>query len=432
MMKTSKSTVMTSLSRPALFCLPALWMLGGCATYEITPSDTNVDDLRGVSYFLPKTQVDATVTWRITQCRDINKPFLQPNISETVITTTDHSEHFMIDTSKLSGGVSNDTLGLKVNDQGVLTAFNVVSDGVADEIISQATELAAPLIGKFLPGGIALAAGSGSSFLCDMEINGSKVVDLLNERETIKAALDELTETQKSGYDSKVEDIGKNWVTTKAVDARRTQLSERLAAADDLLTFSSRRTFDLNPGKIIGFEIDIDLLQATNVIKDKHKFLPNLRNQSRLTAYVSDQSGWTPSKNGYPNKKKSKNSLIYRIPGKAQVEYRIDTKSPKKVVLVTTRHPSPQAGRYAHLPLSTAAFGKTDTKVTFNALGVMTSYGLEETSGVSAALTSVNAAISDVKGQSTKKANAEKEAYEAELARLTAKKALEDFKKQSD
>ncbi len=429
MINLDKCKLISAVSRAALLGFPLMTLMGGCATYEIQHTNSTNSNLKGVSYFLPKTQVDATVSWRITQCEDIRQPFLKPVISETIITTTDYSEHYMIDTSTLSGRWSNDALGLTMNDQGVLTAFNVTSTGVGSEIIAQVSELVAPLIGNIMPGSpVALEAGNDQPYsgLCDLSINGQKIKDLLVERSVIVSAL---TQLQISGKDSSVEDIAKNSVKTDAVEARRLQLLNRLAAADKSLSFSSRKKFDLRPTETETFKIDLGILHATNTVNDPSNVLPAVSLRSKITATVADSSGWTsvansPSNFQYPRGRKN-SSLIYRIPGVASVDYKLG--SDDGVKLVSTQHVSPQAGRYAHLPLSSAVFGKTDTKITFNSLGVMTSYGLEETSGVSAAVTSVNSAIDKVQGHSTEKAKAQKAAYDAELARLQSKKALDDF-----
>jgi len=106
MINLDKCKLISAVSRAALLGFPLMTLMGGCTTYEIQHTNSTNSSLKGVSYFLPKTQVDATVSWRITQCEDIRQPFLEPVISETIITTTDYSEHYMIDTSTLSGGAS--------------------------------------------------------------------------------------------------------------------------------------------------------------------------------------------------------------------------------------------------------------------------------------------------------------------------------------
>jgi len=194
MINLDKCKLISAVSRAALLGFPLMTLMGGCATYEIQHTNSTNSNLKGVSYFLPKTQVDATVSWRITQCEDIRQPFLKPVISETIITTTDYS-------STLSGRWSNDVLGLTMNDQGVLTAFNVTSTGVGSEIIAQVSELVAPLIGNIMPGSpVALEAGNDQPYsgLCDLSINGQKIKDLLVERSVIVSALTHLVRGKNS------------------------------------------------------------------------------------------------------------------------------------------------------------------------------------------------------------------------------------------
>ena len=400
--------------------------VGGCASYTINSTDLasfKTNPTAGIPYFLPKLEIEATVTWTILSCAGVSDLTIKTKISETKKYIADSNELYVLDTQKAVGGLLDNALSLTINDEGVLTAFDSKTEGKGTEVTKEIGTLLATLTGS--PGIVAPFGAGTPSASCSFIINGKSLSDWSKLKYDYAQELKKIEELEyKSGNFAftpsslSAEDLAKVWIDPKKAKARRDYIMQRLAYIEEQTSFTSTVTFDPLAPSIAPITIpDKDIAWASAGTLNSTQ-IKKLSDESKISV-SSTHSSSTIKPSGILKKK---NALIYRVPAAVQLTYKLGALDAK-----TSRHLAPQAGAYAMIPIKSDAFGSVQTKVTFGTNGMIATYGFDSKTGLAGGLGAANQFQTTLEGADNAAIVAETDKIKNILALKEQQKKLKEF-----